>query len=88
MSDFLWDARSRAEISIIFASTANTTNYLGSTNNLQIGLIALLFSYYKKFVICCKKSHTFLEIKVKRNFRITRYVYYYVLYIRQSARLG
>ena len=64
MSDFLWDARSRAEISILFASIAKTTNYLGSTNSLQIGLIALLFSYYKKFSMCCKKSYTFLEIKV------------------------
>ena len=51
MSDFLWDARSRAEISIQFASIAKTTNYLGRTNNLQIELIALLFSYYKKFSI-------------------------------------
>ena len=64
MSDFLWDAHSRAEISIIFVSIAKTTNYLGSTNNLQKGLIALLFSYYKKLSICCKKSHAFLEIKV------------------------
>ena len=46
ISDFLWNARSRAK----------TTNYLGSTNNLQIGYIALLFSYYKKYSICCKKN--------------------------------
>ena len=64
MSDFLWDARSRAKISILFASIAKTTNYLESTNNLQIGLIALLFSYNKKFSICCEKSPKFLEIKV------------------------
>ena len=38
MSDFLQDARSRADISIIFASIAN----------LQIRLRALLVSYYKK----------------------------------------
>ena len=64
MSDFLWDARSIAGISILISFIAKTTNYLGSTNNLQLGLIALLFSYYKKFSVRCKKSHKFLEIKV------------------------
>ena len=72
MSDFLWDSRSRAEISIIFASIAKTTNYLESTNNLQIGLIALLFGYYKKFSICCKNIHKFLETRVLQNFKTTR----------------
>ena len=64
MCYFLWDARSRAEMSILYASIAKTTNYLESTSNLQIGLIALLYSKHKKFSICCKKSHKFLEIKV------------------------
>ena len=58
MSDFLWNAYSRAEISIVFASIAKTTN------NLQIELIALLFSYYKKSVNLSKKITYILEIKV------------------------
>ena len=41
MSNFLWDARSKAQISILIAFIAKTTNYLESTNNLQIVLIAI-----------------------------------------------
>ena len=61
MFDFLGDARSRAEISIIFASIAKTANYSGITDNLQIGLmlhwslptyVALVPTY-----VCCTGPH-------------------------------